>query len=174
MAESQRLVRELKPGNPLGKSKLKPVEVAPLPATWAVNLGRAFDARLTEQHAGQYPAKPKARAGVSTLKHQVRQRGCYRTCGDGRKMHFQARQKWNPRAISSSGTLEVAEHGYLGLRPISRSHRHGARNSRLIAHSDPIHSPAMTAMPSACFHGGAVEMPMVSSMLPKTSANSST
>lgn len=96
IAEGQRLAREWKPGMALGKSKLKPVDVASLQAAWADKVGKAPDAMPAEQPAGQYPARPEAKPGLTTCNTRCVNGDCYRTYGDGRKVHFQARQKWNP------------------------------------------------------------------------------
>lgn len=96
MAEGQRLAREWKPGNPLGKSRLKPVEVASLAAAWMQKVAKAFEAKRAEEKAGLYPARPEPRPGLTTCNTRCSNGDCYRTYGDGRKVHFQARQKWNP------------------------------------------------------------------------------
>ena len=96
IAEGQRLAREWKPGTSLGKSKLKPVDGAPLAAAWAVKVGKAVDSQPAGQQIGQYPARPEAKPGLTTCNTKCVNGDCYRTYGDGRKVHFQARQKWNP------------------------------------------------------------------------------
>jgi len=96
IAEGQRLAREWKRGTALGKSNLKPVEVAPLAVAWASKLGQAVEAKLAEQQAGPYPARPEAKPGLVTCNTRCTNGDCFRTYGDGRKVRFQARQKWNP------------------------------------------------------------------------------
>jgi TPR repeat protein len=96
IAEGQRLAREWKPGTSLGKSKLKPVDVAPLAAAWAMKVGMAVDSKPADQPIGQYPARPEAKPGLTTCNTRCVNGDCYRTYGDGRKVHFQAHQKWNP------------------------------------------------------------------------------
>jgi hypothetical protein len=46
--------------------------------------------------AGPYPAQPAKRPGVVSCNTNCRNGDCYRTYEDGRKVHFQATQKWNP------------------------------------------------------------------------------
>lgn len=95
IAEGQRLAREWKPGTSLGKSKLKPVDVAPLAAAWNVKVSKA-SAKPSDQLVGQYPVRPEAKPGLTSCNTRCVNADCYRTYGDGRKVHFQARQKWNP------------------------------------------------------------------------------
>ena len=96
IADGQRLAREWKPGTSLGKSKLKPVDVAPLTAAWAVKVGKAEVSKPADQPIGQYPARPEAKPGLTTCNTRCVNGDCYRTYGDGRKVHFHAHQKWNP------------------------------------------------------------------------------
>ena len=96
IAEGQRLAREWKPGMSLGKSKPKPVDVASLQAAWAAKVGQAVASKPAEQPTGQYPARPEVMPGLTTCNTRCVNGDCYRTYGDGRKVHFQARQKWNP------------------------------------------------------------------------------
>ncbi|KXI22392.1 tetratricopeptide repeat protein [Photobacterium sanguinicancri] len=42
-----------------------------------------------------YPAKPRAKSGFVTCNTKCTNGNCYRTYSDGRKVHFQAKQKWN-------------------------------------------------------------------------------
>lgn len=95
LAEGQRLARDWKPGTALGKSKLKPVDVVPLVVAWASKVGQAFEAKHAEQQTGLYPARPEAKPGLLTCNTRCTNGDCYRTYGDGRKVRFQARQKWN-------------------------------------------------------------------------------
>ena len=97
VAEGQRLTREWKLGAPLGKSKLKPVTVAQLVATQNImKLGGALDARAAQERTNQFPARPEAKPGLVTCNTLCTNGDCFRTYGDGRKVRFQARQKWNP------------------------------------------------------------------------------
>ncbi|OAN13769.1 hypothetical protein A3K86_14505 [Photobacterium jeanii] len=43
-----------------------------------------------------YPARPQAKSGFVTCNTKCTNGNCYRTYSDGRKVHFQAKQKWNP------------------------------------------------------------------------------
>jgi len=97
VAEGQRLTREWKLGAPLGKSKLKPVTVAQLVAAQNImKLGGALDARAAQERTNQFPARPEAKPGLVTCNTLCTNGDCFRTYGDGRKVRFQARQKWNP------------------------------------------------------------------------------
>src|SRR5690554_34337 len=54
---------------------------------------------ITAQQAREnslYPAQPAQRAGVVTCNTRCLNGDCYRTYGDGRKVRFQAQQKYNP------------------------------------------------------------------------------
>jgi len=48
-----------------------------------------------EQASSRFPARPQARAGVTTCNTQCANSDCYRTYDDGRQVRFQAQQKWN-------------------------------------------------------------------------------
>lgn len=50
----------------------------------------------------RYPARPQARPGYTTCNTRCNNGDCYRTYSDGRKLHFQAQQRYNP----SSGSWE--------------------------------------------------------------------
>ena len=88
VAEAQRLAREWKVGDLLGKSRLKPVSpslaASAEPAT-----------APTPSPNDPYPPRPQAQAGVTTCRTNCNNGDCYRTYADGRKKHFQAQQKWN-------------------------------------------------------------------------------
>ena len=88
VAEAQRLAREWKVGDLLGRSRLKPVSpslaASSEPAT----------APITSAN-DPYPPRPQAQAGVTTCRTNCNNGDCYRTYADGRKKHFQAPQKWN-------------------------------------------------------------------------------
>ena len=88
VAEAQRLAREWKVGDLLGRSRLKPVSpslaASAEPAT----------APITSAN-DPYPPRPQAQAGVTTCRTNCNNGDCYRTYADGRKKHFQAPQKWN-------------------------------------------------------------------------------
>jgi hypothetical protein len=45
---------------------------------------------------GAYPAPPAKRLGVVSCNSKCINGDCYRTYDDGRKVHFQAKQKWDP------------------------------------------------------------------------------
>lgn len=47
------------------------------------------------QGAGPYPAAPPKRAGVVSCSTNCRNGDCYRTYDDGRRVRFQANQRWN-------------------------------------------------------------------------------
>jgi hypothetical protein len=97
IAEGQRLAREWKPGKPLGKSKLQPVSAAAAKvAADIATLAKTLEARQPADHEGQFPARPEAKPGLVTCNTRCTNGDCYRTYGDGRKVRFQARQKWNP------------------------------------------------------------------------------
>jgi hypothetical protein len=92
LAEGQRLAREWKVGASLGSSKLKPV--APKKVAGA-RQGR--ESPTTEPAANDpFPARPAAQPGLTTCNTRCLNGDCYRTYGDGRKVRFQAQQKWNP------------------------------------------------------------------------------
>lgn len=46
--------------------------------------------------AGPFPPRPLKRQGVVSCATNCNNADCYRTYDDGRQVHFQARQKWNP------------------------------------------------------------------------------
>jgi len=101
--EGQRLAREWTPGKPLGKSRLKPVAVSLLKENLAAKvaadigaLAKALEANQAQEGANQFPARPVAKPGLVTCNTRCTNGDCYRTYGDGRKVRFQARQKWNP------------------------------------------------------------------------------
>lgn len=45
---------------------------------------------------GAYPSRPAKRAGVTSCNTRCNNADCYRTYDDGHKLHFQAKQKFNP------------------------------------------------------------------------------
>jgi hypothetical protein len=45
---------------------------------------------------GIYPAQPAKRTGVVSCNTKCNNGDCYRTYDSGKKVHFQAKQKWNP------------------------------------------------------------------------------
>ena len=88
VAEAQRLAREWKVGDLLGRSWLKPV----LPSLAASS--ELATAPITSAN-DPYPPRPQAQAGMTTCRTNCNNGDCYRTYADGRKKHFQAPQKWN-------------------------------------------------------------------------------
>lgn len=48
------------------------------------------------QARGPWPARPARVPGVVSCRTQCVNGDCYRTYDDGRKIHFHARQKWDP------------------------------------------------------------------------------
>lgn len=45
---------------------------------------------------GSYPSRPAKRSGITSCNTRCNNADCYRTYDDGRKVHFQATQKFNP------------------------------------------------------------------------------
>ena len=88
VAEAQRLAREWKVGDLLGKSRLKPV---------SPSLAASAELATTPAPSANdpYPPRPQAQAGVTTSRTNCNNGDCYRTYADGRKKRFQAQQKWN-------------------------------------------------------------------------------
>ena len=85
VAEAQRLAREWKPGADLGKSTLKPAAAKPVAAA----------SKPSQASASMYPARPQARAGVTTCNTNCNNGDCYRTYDTGKKVRFQAPQKFD-------------------------------------------------------------------------------
>ncbi len=97
IAEGQRLAREWNPGKALGKSMRQPVSAAAAKvAADIAALAKALEARQAADHEGQFPSRPKAKPGLVTCNTRCTNGDCFRTYGDGRKVRFQAQQKWNP------------------------------------------------------------------------------
>jgi hypothetical protein len=94
VAEGQRLAREWKLGMALGKSKLRPVEVASLLEASESKQGRSGGATRVAP-SGQFPLRPEAKPGLVTCNTSCTNGDCLRTYDDGRKIRFQALQKWN-------------------------------------------------------------------------------
>ena len=90
MVEGQRLSREWKPGEMLGKSKLKPVSVAEETAS-GMKLSQA-------SYTDQFPVRPQAQAGATTCNTRCENSTCFRTYDTGKKVEYQAQRKWNPLA----------------------------------------------------------------------------
>ena len=88
VAEAQRLAREWKVGDLLGKSRLRPVS-----SSLAASAEPAT--APTPSPNDPYPQRPQAQAGVITCRTNCNNGDCYRTYADGRKKRFQAQQKWN-------------------------------------------------------------------------------
>jgi hypothetical protein len=88
VVEGQRLSREWKPGQALGKSKVKPVLVAEQ-APSSMQLTKA-------SFTGRFPARPEVQQGVTTCNTRCENSTCYRTYDSGKQVEYQARQKWNP------------------------------------------------------------------------------
>ncbi len=62
-------------------------------AAWTAKVEKAVASKPAEQPAGQCPARPESKPGLTTCNTGCVDGDCYRTYGDGRKVHFQARQK---------------------------------------------------------------------------------
>lgn len=56
----------------------------------------ADNASKTQRSAGPFPPRPLKRQGVVSCATKCNNADCYRTYDDGRQVHFQAQQKWNP------------------------------------------------------------------------------
>ena len=67
----------------MGAPRVKAETPAPAPAR-------------TASADGLYPARPAARPGVTTCNTRCVNGDCYRTYDSGRKVRFQARQRFNP------------------------------------------------------------------------------
>jgi len=50
------------------------------------------------QASSRFPARPQARAGVTTCNTQCANSDCYRTYDDGRQIRFKAKQRWDAMA----------------------------------------------------------------------------
>ena len=64
-------------------------------ADFLVSDGRSSN-RTASAGSGPYPAAPPPQPGRTVCRTNCRNGDCYRTYSDGRKVHFQARQKWDP------------------------------------------------------------------------------
>ena len=61
-----------------------------------VNLFRSAASTSSHSNQSYYPPRPLPKAGYITCNTRCSNGDCYRTYSDGRQVHFQAQQKWNP------------------------------------------------------------------------------
>ena len=54
------------------------------------------DAQTAQSQAAAFPVRPDVKPGRTTCNTRCLNGDCYRTYDDGRKVQFQAKQKWNP------------------------------------------------------------------------------
>lgn len=90
ISESQRLIREWKVGSDLGKVRI--INMTPKKA----QVADASDFNPSKSNAGGWPETPVKRPGVTSCNTNCINGDCRRTYDNGRKIRFQAKQKWNP------------------------------------------------------------------------------
>lgn len=88
IADGQRLEREWTMGSDLGKVRVKSVKPT------KANLSAVADNESRQE--GGWPIRPDRRPGVTSCNTNCINGDCRRTYDDGRKVRFQAKQKWNP------------------------------------------------------------------------------
>ena len=105
LSEGKRLAATWKPHEPLAASRLKPVSVDALTTAFvdrvihqtkqAVGNRNWPDAQTAQSQAAAFPVRPDVKPGRTTCTTRCLNGDCYRTYDDGRKVQFQAKQKWN-------------------------------------------------------------------------------
>lgn len=86
--EGQRLSREWKRGEPLGKSRIKPASAA--------TQTRSATKVSQESNADKFPVRPKEQPGLTTCTTRCENSTCFRTYDSGKKIEYEAQRKWNP------------------------------------------------------------------------------
>lgn len=96
MRWDQDLIRNFEVVAEKGRPVPQPAQIRNALARTALAMLETAKKRAAQAEAAAYPERPAQRPGVVTCNTRCNNGDCYRTYGDGRKTHFQARQKFNP------------------------------------------------------------------------------